>query len=125
MTPQISGPRCDSHIKPDRYKSLVRESRVQQQISVIVKGNKIQLGFDNKYPENNQRVPRQRETWKKLSRWVVLFLMRRHNTVGMIMLKYVESRASYRLDFRRLPGPVFDPPLSGDECGLIFPNSGW
>ena len=34
-----------------------------------------------------------------------------------------------RLDFRRLPGPVFDPPrretLSGDECGLIFPNSGW
>ena len=34
-----------------------------------------------------------------------------------------------RLDFRRLPGPVSDPPrretLSGDECGLIFPNSGW
>ena len=26
-----------------------------------------------------------------------------------------------RLDFRRLPGPVFDP----HECGLIFPNSGW
>ena len=26
----------------------------------IVKVNKIQLGFDNKYPENNQRVPRQR-----------------------------------------------------------------
>ena len=26
----------------------------------IVKGNKIQLGFDNKYPENSQRVPRQR-----------------------------------------------------------------
>ena len=31
-----------------------------------------------------------------------------------------------RLDFRRLPGPVFDPPRrEGDECGLIFPNSGW
>ena len=32
-----------------------------------------------------------------------------------------------RLDFRRLPGPVCDPPplLRGDECGLIFPNSGW
>ena len=34
-----------------------------------------------------------------------------------------------RLNFRRLPGPVFDPPrretLSVDECGLIFPNSGW
>ena len=28
-------------------------------------------------------------------------------------------RANPRLDFRRLPGPVFD------ECGLIFPNSGW
>ena len=26
----------------------------------IVRGDKIQLGFDNKYPENNQRVPRQR-----------------------------------------------------------------
>ena len=38
-------------------------------------------------------------------------------------------RENLRLDFRRLPGPVFDPPrretLSGDECGLIFPNSGW
>ena len=36
-----------------------------------------------------------------------------------------------RLDFRRLQGAVSDPPrtakraLSGDECGLIFPNSGW
>ena len=34
-----------------------------------------------------------------------------------------------RLDFRRLSGLVFDPPrgetLCGDECGLIFPNSGW
>ena len=32
---------------------------------------------------------------------------------------------SVRLDFRRLPGPVFDPPRREDECGLIFPNSGW
>jgi len=36
---------------------------------------------------------------------------------------------SRRLDFLRLPGPVFDPPrretLSRDECGLIVPNSGW
>ena len=33
-----------------------------------------------------------------------------------------------RLDFRRLPGPVLILPeerLRGDECGLIFPNSGW
>ena len=34
-----------------------------------------------------------------------------------------------RLDFHRLPGPVFDPPrsetISRDECRLIFPNSGW
>ena len=32
-----------------------------------------------------------------------------------------------RLDFCRLPGPVFDPPLlllRGDECGLIFLSSG-
>ena len=44
-------------------------------------------------------------------------------------------KTTARLDFRRLPGPVFDPPrkerdecgmsVSGDECGLIFPNSGW
>ena len=64
MTSQISGPCCDSDIKPDQYKSLVWESHFRQQIfvvfeDVIVKGNKIQLGFDNKYPENNQRVPRQ------------------------------------------------------------------
>ena len=26
----------------------------------IIKGNQIQLGFDNKYPENNQRMLRQR-----------------------------------------------------------------
>ena len=30
-----------------------------------------------------------------------------------------------RLDFHRLSGPVFDLPLRGDECGLIFPDSGW
>ena len=30
-----------------------------------------------------------------------------------------------KLDFRRLPGEVFDPPsFGGDECGLIFPNRG-
>ena len=68
MTSQISGPCCDSDIKPDQYikiKSLVWESHVRQQIFVvfedfIVKGNKIHLVFDNKYPENNQRVPKQR-----------------------------------------------------------------
>ena len=48
---------------------------------------------------------------------------------------FCASTTRYRLDFRRLPGPVFDPPrkerdecgmsVSGDECGLIFPNSGW
>lgn len=32
----------------------------------------------------------------------------------------------YRLDFRLLPGSVFDPPLlREDECGLIFTNTGW
>ena len=41
-----------------------------------------------------------------------------------------ESRLICRLHFRRLPGPVFDPPrreglFRGDECGLIFQNSGW
>ena len=55
--------------------------------------------------------------------------------VGTFSLKFYFERGVFRLDFRRLPGPVFDPPhpppllilpaLSGDECGLIFPNSGW
>ena len=43
------------------------------------------------------------------------------------LLKYssnVFSSTLARLDFHRLPGPVFDPPRR-DECGLIFPNSGW
>ena len=35
MTPQISGLCCDSDIKPDRSKSLLWESRVQLQISVV------------------------------------------------------------------------------------------
>ena len=61
MTSQFSGPCCYSDIKPDQCKNLVWESHVRQQFSsslkmFIVKGNKIQLGFDNKYAENNQRV---------------------------------------------------------------------
>ena len=66
MMSQISGPCCDCEIKPDQCKSLVWESHVRQKIFVvfedmfIVKENKIQLRFDNKYPDNNQRVPRQR-----------------------------------------------------------------
>ena len=39
------------------------------------------------------------------------------------------SELSSRLDFRRPPDPVCDPPgretSGGDECGLISPNSGW
>ena len=39
MTSQISGPYCDSDIKPDQYKSLVwespGESHVRQQIFVL------------------------------------------------------------------------------------------
>ena len=35
MTSQISGPCCDSDIKPDQYKSLVWESHVRQQIFVV------------------------------------------------------------------------------------------
>ena len=35
MTSQISGPWCDSDIKPDRYKSLVWESHVRQVIVVV------------------------------------------------------------------------------------------
>jgi len=59
MTSQISGSCCASDIKPDQCKSSVWESHVRQQIFIvlkifIVKRNKIQLGFDNIYSENNQ-----------------------------------------------------------------------
>ena len=49
--------------------------------------------------------------------------------IDMYFSIFADFEDCSRLDFRRLPGPVFDPPrresLSGDECGLIFPNSGW
>ena len=35
MTSQISGPCCDSDIKPDQCKSLVWESHVRQQIFIV------------------------------------------------------------------------------------------
>ena len=35
MTSQISGPCCDSDIKPDQYKSFVEESHVSQQTSLV------------------------------------------------------------------------------------------
>ena len=42
-------------------------SKFQSSLKIfIVKRNKIQLGFDNIYPENNQRVPRQRKTVSKI-----------------------------------------------------------
>ena len=65
MTSQISGPYCDSDIELDQYKSFVWESHVRQQIFVAFEDfisvirSRIQLDFDNIYPENNQRVPRQ------------------------------------------------------------------
>ena len=56
----------DSNIKPDQCKSLVYGkvtfgNKFSSSLKMfIVKGNKIQLGFDNKYPENNKRMQRQR-----------------------------------------------------------------
>ena len=54
----------------------------------------------------------------------------RTNLFIQYCLTFSRNSHKCRLDFRRLPGPVFDPPrgetaLSGDERGLIFPNSGW
>ena len=64
MTSQISGPCCDSDIKTSirvQYGKVTFGNKFSSSLKMfIVKGNKIQLGFDNKYPENNQRVPRQR-----------------------------------------------------------------
>ena len=35
MTSRISGPICDSGIKPDQYKKLIWESHIRQQIFVV------------------------------------------------------------------------------------------
>ena len=54
MTSQISGPCCNSDIKPDQYKSLYGKVMLANKFLpslkiFIVKRNKIQLGFDNIY----------------------------------------------------------------------------
>ena len=60
----------------------------------------------------------------------LLFGINRRNRVRVCLFKrlyfthLVCQRPFARLDFRRLPGPVLIL-LRGDECGLIFPNSGW
>ena len=67
MTSQISGPCCDSDILNKNltsvrvlYGKVTFGNKFSSSLKMfIVKGNKIHLGF-NKYPENNQRVPRQR-----------------------------------------------------------------
>ena len=77
---------CDSDIKLDQCKSLVWESHVRQQIFVVFedvyryKGNKIQLAFDNKYPENNKRARQRSERGKNCTdEWFYLLC-------GVIML---------------------------------------
>ena len=67
MTSQFSGPCCDSTQTLNLTSVRVWYGKVTfgKKIFVflkmfIVKGNKIQLDFDNKYPEYNKRLPRQR-----------------------------------------------------------------
>ena len=68
----------------------------------IVKENKIHLGFDNKYPENNQLVPGAHncscqdsvKRGKNCTDEWFYFLCGVIFAVGEIMLKCVESRAS-------------------------------
>ena len=62
-----------------------------EDFQVIVKRNKIQLGFDNIYSENNEDNVKHGKT-VQMTDFILLYLMRRQNTVGM--LKCVESRAS-------------------------------
>lgn len=64
MMSQISGLCCDSDIEPDPYKSFVWESHVHQKIFIIFEDfyhfkKQNPAFFNNIYPENNQRVPRQ------------------------------------------------------------------
>ena len=61
---QISGLCCDSDIEHDQYKSFVWESHVRQKIFIIFEDfyrfkKQNPAVFDNIYPENNQRMPRQ------------------------------------------------------------------
>ena len=47
------------------------------------------------------------------------------NTANTLGCQFACAYQIPRLDFRRLPGPVLILPEDGEECGLIFPNSGW
>ena len=63
MTSRISGPCCASDIKLDQFQSfeVTFANKFWSSLKIfMVKRNKIQLGFDNIYSENNQGVPRQR-----------------------------------------------------------------
>ena len=99
MTSQISGPCCDLDVKTNECKSLVEKSRsatnfrrlwrclsLKETKSSLVSITNI-LKIINACQDSFKRE-------KKLYRWVVLIPMRRHNAVGKIMLKCVESRAS-------------------------------
>ena len=53
---------------------------------------------------------------------------RHANEFSFLFLKLDRGPYALWLSFRRIPGTVFDPPrrelFRGDECELIFPNSG-
>ena len=64
MTSQISGPAVTQTLNLTSVRVKCGKDTFGNKFSsslkmFTVKGDKIQLGF-NKYPENNQRVPRQR-----------------------------------------------------------------
>ena len=60
MTSQISGPCCDSDIEPMGKGMGYGKVTFANKVSSSLKRNKIRLGFNNIYPENNQHVLRQR-----------------------------------------------------------------
>ena len=52
---------CNGSSRIVLYAKVTFANKLSSSLKIFVdKRNKIQLGLDNTYPENNQRVPRQR-----------------------------------------------------------------
>jgi len=63
--------------------------------------------------------------WKSFHSILLLLLKSLYVLLLLAVRMAFDSGLSVGSISAALSSPVFVPPLRGDECGLIFPNSGW